>query len=216
VKSTYTSITCRQIACADVILLNKRDLISEDRVRETEIEIRTINSTVPILHSTKGRVALSSIIGLDAYSAYPSLHDSLAHLSHTHNDGSGDHDHSPGDGITSIVVTLPTLTSSQLDALDRWIRTVLWEGRLPEQSETSDTPKIEVLRCKGICVSVSGEYHVLQGVRTLYEFRVLGDKGGEKDEQQSKGKIALIGCGLDETVSRSLLASLNSVALRVT
>lgn len=95
-----------------------------------------------------------------------------------------------------------------LKDLDVWVRTVLWENRLPNQTD-EHTGGIEVLRCKGIFTSDSGELYVLQGVRNMYEIsKVEGDQSnvGLPDE----GKLVLIGKGLDQMVRRSLVDILNA------
>lgn len=88
-----------------------------------------------------------------------------------------------------------------MERLDEWIRTVLWEGHLPDISEH----KVEILRCKGICVSDDGQQHILQGVRELYELTDL-DASDSPDE----GKLVFIGRGLSDDVRRSLLNVLYS------
>lgn len=67
-------------------------------------------------------------------------------------------------GITSIQITCPVLSSAQYTKLDEWIRTVLWERKLPDSPDATDVP-LEVLRCKGLFSMDTGKKFVLQGVR---------------------------------------------------
>ncbi len=56
-----------QIAFADLILLNKMDLVSEAEAVEVERRIRAINPMVELIRSTKSDVPITSVIGRDAF-----------------------------------------------------------------------------------------------------------------------------------------------------
>jgi G3E family GTPase len=87
-----------QIAFADVILLNKADLVSEEQVRETEARIRAINPYAAIHKTVNCAVPVEAVLGrsafdlnrivviepeiLDNQSRSPHEHDE--HLSHNH------------------------------------------------------------------------------------------------------------------------------------
>jgi G3E family GTPase len=93
------------------------------------------------------------------------------------------------------------LSPEQLKRLEEWIRTVLWESQLPEHPAGFHGGPLEVLRCKGMFGTQSGQTYVLQGVRNLYELEPLvGDDVGLPEH----GKLVLIGKGLDDTVRKSL------------
>ena len=71
-------IVNRQIACADVILLNKTDISLDIESREEERlgrlerlekRIRAVNPSAPIYRTVKGEVDLGLVIGIEAYSA---------------------------------------------------------------------------------------------------------------------------------------------------
>ena len=111
-------------------------------------------------------------------------------------------------GISSLQVPVPPLTESVLDRLDEWIRTVLWENRLPEDSLKSATQPLLVLRCKGLFRTTSGTTRVLQGVRNLYEISAAGQNSAELGVDV--GKLVFIGKGLDDRIRSSLLHLLNS------
>lgn len=101
-------------------------------------------------------------------------------------------------GISSLQVTCPVLSDGQLEKLDEWIRSVLWENQLPGDS----TSNIVVLRCKGMFGTRSGDRYILQGVRNMYE--MLKEREVEVLGLPEVGKLVLIGKGLDEAVRRSL------------
>ncbi|KAI0785218.1 cobW-domain-containing protein [Abortiporus biennis] len=203
----------RQIAGADVILLNKTDLVPLEEADHLQRLISQVNPTATIYRTVKGQIDLKLIMGIDAYETRRiTSHDpsSLLYVSDvecTDSCKEGDHPHHVGPhhyeirGISSLQVAYPPLTVSQLEKLDEWIRTVLWEHHLPGKT-SSENGQLEILRCKGIFTTVEGGLHILQGVRNLYELEKVEDDSdiGLPDE----GKLVLIGKGLDETVRRSL------------
>jgi G3E family GTPase len=56
-----------QIAFADVILLNKIDLVSADELSAVEARIRAINSIAPIIRSEKSHVAIEAVLERRAF-----------------------------------------------------------------------------------------------------------------------------------------------------
>ena len=52
-----------QIAFADVILLNKTDLVSADELTKVEDRIRSINATTVIHHTERCDVDLAAVLG---------------------------------------------------------------------------------------------------------------------------------------------------------
>jgi G3E family GTPase len=163
--------------------------------------IHDINSTAPVYHTVKGEIDLNHIIGIQAYKTGPSV-GSLPPLRHDHTEDDhhgAERPHYELRGIASMWVPCPVLTSSQMEKLDEWIRTVLWENRLPSVSQTGAAP-LYILRCKGILTTHDGEQYLLQGVRDMYEMtqiEVPQTAGGE-------GKLVFIGRGLTEDVRDSL------------
>jgi G3E family GTPase len=198
----------RQIAAADVILLNKTDLVSAANLQATEDLLSKINPAVTIHRTVRADINLKHVLNIGAYA--------LRALSHADAPSSGDHGHAPHDhdsaddklsthyevrGITSLRVTCPVLSPEQLERLEEWIRTVLWECQLPGDSADTHQKSLEVLRCKGMFGIQSGQTFVLQGVRNLYELEPLvgGDVG-----LPERGKLVFIGKGLDDSVRKSL------------
>ena len=193
----------KQIAGADVIILNKVDLAAQSDLAELEVKIRHVNPTAPIHRTIRGELDLAHILDLGAYRLPPRESEE----DHVHTDQC-EHNHtSPNHyevrGISSLQVSCGTFSQRRLDALDEWLRSVLWESTLPGQS----SPSLQVLRCKGAFTLESGQHYVLQGVRNMYEISELAT--GEGVDIPDKGKIILIGKGLDENVRHSLEAILS-------
>ncbi|KAK2459672.1 hypothetical protein APHAL10511_008317 [Amanita phalloides] len=207
----------RQIAGSDVILLNKVDLVSSDTLAETEQLIRKVNPVAPLHHTVRGEIDLKHIFGISAYAPAPQLRDQMLMTSSSsqgqdHHSNDHKHDETPAKhgaeathyelrGISSLQVTFPVLTRYQLERLDEWIRTVLWESQLPTSNEQLE---IQVLRCKGVFTLDTGEQYVLQGVRSMYELEKLDGIVNDVLGVPDPGKIVLIGKNLSNTVRKSL------------
>uniref|UniRef100_A0A7S0YEL4 CobW C-terminal domain-containing protein n=1 Tax=Polytomella parva TaxID=51329 RepID=A0A7S0YEL4_9CHLO len=57
-----------QIAYADVVLLNKVDLVDTEAIGRAEADVRAINSTVHIVHTSRSKVSLDLILNREGYS----------------------------------------------------------------------------------------------------------------------------------------------------
>jgi G3E family GTPase len=57
-----------QIAFADLILLNKMDLVTEEEAAAVEAKIRAINPYAELVRSTKSDVPVESVVGRDSFS----------------------------------------------------------------------------------------------------------------------------------------------------
>ena len=60
---TLATLHTEQVEFADVIVINKTDLVSEEGLREVEATLRAINPGARLLHSERGRVPLSEVLG---------------------------------------------------------------------------------------------------------------------------------------------------------
>ncbi|KAL5501609.1 hypothetical protein ACEPAH_8869 [Sanghuangporus vaninii] len=202
-------ISLRQIAAADAILLNKTDAAASDVIHRLETRIRMVNPTASLHRTVMAQIDLKHVIGLDAYSTKPLLSSVIDGEASNHvHDENCNHDNDRirihHDGITSIQVKCRRLSAVQVERLDEWIRSVLWEGLLPLASTNSiDSHKVEVLRCKGSFSTEDGEQYVLQGVRSIYEMTLVDGKS--ELGVPEVGKLVFIGKGLGETAKESLL-----------
>ncbi|MDE8349792.1 MAG: GTP-binding protein [Acidocella sp.] len=78
-----------QIAFADVIVLNKLDLVTPEELAAIEVLIRNINRYAEIHHATRGNVDVTKLLGLNAFDlgrVLESVPDFLEEDSHTHNE----------------------------------------------------------------------------------------------------------------------------------
>lgn len=168
-----------QISHADVIVINKSDLVSEQELQAVQDRIRSINGLAKI-HITKQSVVPQLegfLLDLHAYDRVEEL--DKASLGHSHLDKT----------ISTLSIPLPVLTSGQVEKLDAWLRSVLWESVLPGHENVAGTPAFEIHRLKGRLMLEDGSERMVQGVREIFEiFNSLNNS-----ESQAPGKLVLIG-----------------------
>ena len=109
-----------QIIYGDILLLNKCDLVSEDRLQEVETQLREIKNGARILRSVKGAVSLPLLMSVGLFKTdrveieeiteIPADHSECDHehgeCNHPHNHGKHEHVHNSDsheiEGFTSL------------------------------------------------------------------------------------------------------------------
>ena len=143
-----------QIAFADVVLLNKTDLVDTNGLEEVERRIRKINPYTRIIRTAHCEAPLDNILGLNAFSLDRVLEVEPDFLD-------SDHDHEHDDDVTSI--SLMSETPLDLDKFQIWFGTLL-------QTKVQD-----ILRSKGIIEFLGiEERYVFQGVHMLMDSSPMG------------------------------------------
>jgi G3E family GTPase len=106
-------IAREQVAFADVILINKLDLITEDALIDVERTIRSLNPTAAIVTSTRSRVRADALLGMRRFSL-PTL---LALEPDLLDEGPHDHEHD------ASIQSCALVEKGDLDAtrFSRWI-----------------------------------------------------------------------------------------------
>ena len=194
-----------------MILINKIDLASEVRISTLEGIVHGINPLAATHRVTQSNVDLGLVMNLNAYAFRippPSVLDTDHHHDHADGKCSNPESHPKPThytirGISSILLPVPVLPVAQVEVLDEWIRTVLWEHKLPNEV---DAGSLDVLRCKGMFRTEGGEIYVLQGVREMYDLSPA-ESTGDSDGVGEIGKLVFIGKGLDDRVRSSLEAT---------
>ena len=211
VDPELTGVSPRQVACSDVILINKVDLAPETQISTLEGIVHGINPLATTHRTTQSSIDLGLVMNLGAYaSRIPPTSTPEIYHHHDHVDGKcPDPESHPRSthytirGISSILVPVPVLPAAQVEILDEWIRSVLWEHKLPNEE---DAEGLDVLRCKGMFRTDAGEVYVLQGVREMYDLS-LTESTEDSDGAGEIGKLVFIGKGLDDRVRTSLEAT---------
>ena len=97
-----TQVGRAQVIYGDIMLLNKCDLVSEERLQEVERQLREVKNDARILRSTKGDVPLPLLLSVGLFESdrvtRPADDPSLDHsdCDHDHDQCTHEHDHSHG------------------------------------------------------------------------------------------------------------------------
>ncbi len=194
-----------QIAFADVILLNKTDLVTPAELAQVEARIRTINPYAKVIRTNKCAVDSKEILDRGAFSLNRILSLEPDFLTHDYSDGhdhAHDHDHHHGhdphhhgkrhdDEIGSL--SLREDRPLDADKFGEWIRTVLADQGA------------KILRSKGI-LQFRGEAqrYVLQAVHMMMDGGFTA-AWGEQEPRYSR--FVLIGRDLDHDKLRAGFAA---------
>ncbi|MFL5055159.1 MAG: CobW family GTP-binding protein [Microvirga sp.] len=169
-----------QIAFADVIILNKIDLVSADELEAVEERIRAINPYARIHRAKNCQVPIAEVLNRNAFDLDRIIElapDFLEEGHHHHHD----------EDMQSVSVRHPGAVDP--DKFMPWI------------SDLTQREGPNILRCKGI-VAFPGEpkRFVFQGVHMILD----GDlQGTWKDGETRQSRVVFIGRNLDEDAIRA-------------
>jgi G3E family GTPase len=191
-----------QIAFADVVVLNKTDLVTPDELRDVEAAIRAINPSAKIHQAVRAGVALSEVLDRGAFDLKRALdndphfldgdyghehgdHDHDHHDHHHDHHGHDHHEHGPMSPIHDVTVQSVSLRGGEMDEKKffPWI----------EKITQMEGPNI--LRLKGIIAFRNDpDRYVIQGVHMIIE----GDhQRAWKDGEKHESRLVFIGRELD-------------------
>ncbi|UJB71639.1 GTP-binding protein [Acaryochloris sp. 'Moss Beach'] len=164
-----------QIAFADVVLLNKTDLVSEADLVDLENRIRSMNAMAKIYRTQDASVEMDSILGVSAFDLDRALEIDPEFL--------GEDAHEHDETVGSVALT----ESGEIDGerLNSWLGNLL-QTRGPD-----------IFRMKGILnIAGADQRFVFQGVHMLFDGRA--DRPWKANETR-KNELVFIGRNLDET-----------------
>lgn len=174
-----------QVAFADVILLNKTDLVSAEEKEAVRKQLRTINSGCKIVETQHSRMPLDEVLNVRAFDLAKTLEMDDAFL-----DVDGEHMHD--DSVTSVGFEC----EGDLDpaSVNAWLSTLLRERG------------VDIFRSKGI-LSLKGtdERFVFQGVHMLMSMGSSADgatRPWHADEKR-QNRLVFIGRKLDRDELRA-------------
>ena len=164
----------QQVAFADVILLNKTDLVSADELAKVEDRIRGINRYARIFHTQKSQIELEAILDKGAFDLGRILEFEPDFLH------SG-HDHHHEDEVRSLSITADRPVDP--DRFQKWMGALL-------QIKGAD-----IFRSKGIlAIDGAPRRYVYQGVHMMMD-SAWGTQW--KDGEKRSSKLVFIGRNLD-------------------
>ncbi|MEC4813000.1 MAG: GTP-binding protein [Scytonema sp. PMC 1069.18] len=167
-----------QIAFADVILLNKTDLVAPEQLDELEKRIREMNAMAKIYRTQNSEVSMDTLLGVKAFDLDRALEVDPQFL----NEDAHEHDES--------VYSVALVEQGALDGdkLNDWM------------GELLQTKGPDIFRMKGI-LNIAGEDNrfVFQGVHMIFEGKP--DRPWKPSETR-KNELVFIGRNLDEAKLR--------------
>lgn len=170
-----------QLLCADLVILNKADLLADAERQDVAAEIsKTLPRAVKIVEAENGKVPVTVLLGLGA-----EAESDLAGRP-SHHDLEGEHDH---DDFDTFIIDLPAFDSPQA-LIDRLQKAAVGH---------------DILRLKGF-VDITGKPMrlLVQGVgaRIQHQF----DRRWPSDRER-RGRLVVIGeKGLDQAAIQALVA----------
>jgi G3E family GTPase len=166
----------KQVAFADVLLLNKTDLVSVDELDRLETRIRRINRAAKLHRTRNAEIDLDKILNVGGFN----LARAQEVDPHFLEEEDEHHHHEHDEDVTSVGITIP----GDLDQnrLNEWL------------SELLMTNGTDIYRTKGV-LSLKNEPRrfVFQGVHMLFDSRPDRDWG----EAPRENKMIFIGRNLD-------------------
>ena len=191
-----------QIAFADVILINKTDLVSPEELREVEARIRGINRYAKVHKTERAMIPLDAVLGRNAFDLDRILdiepeflegggHDHDHHHDHDHDHGNDHHhDHAHHGGLKHYhdeeMQSIALKSDKPLDA-DKFFP---WVQNLVQ------TEGPNILRCKGILsFKNDDERFVFQGVHMILDG---GHQRPWREEEKRSSRLVFIGRNLPQ------------------
>jgi len=162
-----------QIAFADVILLNKTDLVTLEELDQLENRIRSMNKLTKIYRTQNSELDMDAVLGIEAFDLTRALEIDPDFL--------GEDTHQHDESVFSVAIVESGALNPE--RLDEWISFLL------------QTQGTDIFRMKGI-LHIAGDNHryVFQGVHML--FNISPDRLWKKDEVR-KNEMVFIGRNLN-------------------
>lgn len=165
-----------QIAFADVILLNKTDLVTPAEADEVEARLKRRNPTAKVYRTQRSQTDLDRVLNVKGFD----LERILAMDPHFLEGEHAHHHHHHDEEVTSVGITTPGDVDEK--KLNRWLANLL------------QTKGQDIYRMKGV-LSIKGDANrfVFQGVHMLFDGQPARPWGGEP----RSNKLIFIGKHLD-------------------
>ena len=154
----------KQVALADVLVLNKIDLVP-DRSKIKD-ELRGINSSCPIVETERSKIDLEAILDLHAYDGSAASPDKFGSVEPSLT--------SPHLDQSVGTVTLRYDSKVKLQKVELFLQELLWD----EKYKDSKGNNVQILRLKGHMALEGDDCDpiIIQGVHDTYDtYRTLSD-----------------------------------------
>lgn len=98
-----------------------------------------------------------------------------------------------------MTIKVPHVKEDQLPKVDSWLRSILWDSKLPDSStepatsSSEQSPTFEIYRLKARLPMSDGTIKIVQGVRDVFEIKDALKQTHESQPGVEGGKIVVIG-----------------------
>ncbi|KAI8067640.1 CobW/HypB/UreG, nucleotide-binding domain-containing protein [Gilbertella persicaria] len=206
-KDVMINEALKQIAIADRIVINKKDLLSEQELDILKQDLSSVNAVADMMVTERSRIPLDYVLNINAYDVNNA--DALVQQTNKIEQHGLHHAHEISHEIQTVCIQFDQQLET-IEHLEHWIQELLWEKKI---AGTDDTEPAVVLRLKGILYPPQEQGAseqtrlVIQGVQDLYDIQQgLAEKG----TTDTGSKIVLIGKNLDkQKISASFTSVLN-------
>ena len=171
-----------QVAFADVLILNKTDLVSKEELEITKKKLKAINVHAPIIESQYSRVPIEKVINIKSFDLEKTLEMDEGFL-----DVDAEHQHDSSISSFGIHIEGEFL----IDKLNDWLRQLMMEKGQ------------DLYRSKGIlAIKDSPDKYVFQAVHMMMNLDSSSNLGMEhepwKEDEKKINKFCFIGKNLDK------------------
>ena len=171
-----------QVAFADVLVLNKTDLVSRDEIEQTKKKLQSINVHAPIIETQQSRVPIDKVINIKAFDLDKTLEMDDGFL-----DVDAEHQHDSS--ITSFGIHIEG--QFKIEELNEWLGTLMREKGQ------------DLYRSKGILsIEGSDEKYVFQAVHMIMNMGSSSELGMKhqpwQEGEKRINKFCFIGKNLDK------------------
>jgi len=139
----------KQVALADVLLLNKIDMVASETVDKVGDRLKSINAMATIVPTQMSRIDLGKVLDLHAYDGADGMPVQF------HDQGASTHLDS---AVGTMTIRHPDTVT--LATIESFLQDILWE-----RDESSE---MEIMRLKGL-VSLGETQVIIQGVHDTYD-----------------------------------------------
>ena len=188
-----------QIAFADVVLLNKTDLVGEEELSDRERAIRAINPSARIHRTERAGIALDDVLDRGAFDLQRALDNDPHFLDHDHPDHvcgpDCDHDHHDHDDHHHHHHAPADIHDATIQSVSLRAGPLKPDRFFPWIQKTTQLDGPNILRLKGIIAfDNDDDRYVVQGIHMLVE----GDhQRAWKPGEARESRIVFIGRDLD-------------------
>ncbi|KAI7896833.1 CobW/HypB/UreG, nucleotide-binding domain-containing protein [Mucor mucedo] len=191
----------KQVAIADRIVINKKDLLNEQELEQLKEDLSSINTVADMIVTERSKIPLDYVLDIKAYD----VNNAAALVKQTQKiqEHGSNHAHQISHEVQTVCIQFDQHLET-VEKLEHWIQELLWEKRVSGSNE--DDEPVTVLRLKGILYppkdkllqdGSSKKRMVIQGVQDLYDIQE-GFAGDDIDANDTSSKIVLIGKNLQK------------------